>query len=527
MAKGPGTAAKRYNKLEKDRTPFLVRARDCSKLTIPTLIPPEGKTSNQNLPTPYQSLGARGVNNLSSKLLLTMLPPNAPFFQFQADPKIVDELSRQNEGAKTAIKEALAKIERQIMDKIDASNIRVSTFEALKHLLVGGNVAIYISTDGGMRVFPLEEFVCKRDPEGTLLETIIKEQVSQSILDDDTLRACQIEKTSGSNQKSDNKSLDLYTRIIRKGERYEVNQELNGYVVPESESKYPIEKSPYIILRWAKIDGEDYGRGFVEEYLGDLISLEGLYKAIVMGSAAAAKVLFFVRPNSTTKHKDVVEAESGDVKTGHADDVSVLQMQKYNDFKTAFETVGRLEQRLSFAFLLNSAIQRKGERVTAQEIRYMAGELEDALGGAYSLLAQEFQLPLLNTLKNQMQKARMLPALPDKRINIKIVTGMQALGRKHDQNKLDELLQHLAPLGPETLQMYLKIGDYIKRTGANLGVDLEGLVRSEEEVSEMQNQGRMQEMIKQFGPEVIKQAGPVVQDQIKTAQGGRNAQGKE
>lgn len=45
--------------------------------------------------------------------------------------------------------------------------------------------------------------------------------------------------------------------------------------------------------------------------------------------------------------------------------------------------------------LLNSAVQRNGERVTAEEIRYVAGELEDTLGGVYSLLSQELQLSLI------------------------------------------------------------------------------------------------------------------------------------
>ena len=53
---------------------------------------------------------------------------------------------------------------------------------------------------------------------------------------------------------------------------------------------YPIDKCPYIPLRFSKSE-EDYGRGYVEEY-DDLQSLETLTQAIVEGSSAAAKVLF-------------------------------------------------------------------------------------------------------------------------------------------------------------------------------------------------------------------------------------------
>lgn len=67
---------------------------------------------------------------------------------------------------------------------------------------------------------------------------------------------------------------------------------------------------------------------------------------------------------------------------------------------------------MSFAFLLNSAVQRQGERVTAEEIRYVAGELEDTLGGVYSILAQELQLPLAKRLLNQQQAIGAMAQLP-------------------------------------------------------------------------------------------------------------------
>ena len=63
------TASGLYKELEARRQPFLDRARDCAKLTIPSVLPPQSHGRHSKLPTPYQSLGARGINNLSSKLL--------------------------------------------------------------------------------------------------------------------------------------------------------------------------------------------------------------------------------------------------------------------------------------------------------------------------------------------------------------------------------------------------------------------------------------------------------------------------
>ena len=72
------SAQSRYEELKEDRQHFIDRARECSELTIPSLLPPEGFNQSSELYTPFQSVGARGVNNLASKMLLLLLPPNAP-----------------------------------------------------------------------------------------------------------------------------------------------------------------------------------------------------------------------------------------------------------------------------------------------------------------------------------------------------------------------------------------------------------------------------------------------------------------
>ena len=62
----------RYNQYARNRELFLERGRECTQYTIPTLIPEEGHSATSRYYTPFQGIGARGVNNLASKLLLTL-----------------------------------------------------------------------------------------------------------------------------------------------------------------------------------------------------------------------------------------------------------------------------------------------------------------------------------------------------------------------------------------------------------------------------------------------------------------------
>ena len=67
---GQHSVASRYNSLSTIRETFLERARECAELTLPFLVPPKGHSEATRYLTPYQGIGARGVNNLASKLLL-------------------------------------------------------------------------------------------------------------------------------------------------------------------------------------------------------------------------------------------------------------------------------------------------------------------------------------------------------------------------------------------------------------------------------------------------------------------------
>ena len=491
-------AESRYNSLSEIRNHYLKRSRECSELTIPTLIPEDYQTQSSDFYSPFQSVGSRGVNNLASKLLLLLLPPNQPFFRLAIQGKAKQQVDLQPQ-LKTAIEKAFAGIERDVMAKIEALAIRVPAFEAIKHLIVGGNVLCYIPKEGRMRVYGLNQYVCKRDGEGNILEIVIKESVSLLSLDEE-VREQIINAMSKKDVKS-NTNCDLYTHIYKlPDDKFYVCQEAQGIKIPSSIGIYNSDRLPFLPLRMVRVDGEDYGRSYVEEYIGDLKSLEGLSQSLVESAAASSKMVFMVKPNSTTKKRDLAIARNGDIITGNDDDVSVLQANKFYDLQTVEKAVSRLEERMAYAFLLNTAIQRQAERVTAQEIRYMANELETAMGGIYSLLSQELQLPLVNLLMVRMGSKNEIPKLPKGSVRPTIITGIEALGRGNDLQKLREFVAEigqLAQINPQVVQL-LNPMDLIQRLATAQGIDTEGLIKTPEQLQAEQEQAAMQQQQQQM-----------------------------
>jgi len=508
------TAKERYLKLQSEREHYLDRAEECSELTIPSLIKPDGFTSSSELYNPFQSVGARGVNNLASKLLLLLLPPNSPFFRLQIAGEAKKELE-ENKDMKTDIEKSLSVIEKEVSSKIEQLALRVSVYEALKHLIVGGNVLTYLPKKGSMRVFPLSQYVVRRDASGNILEIIIKEKASILSLG----KEVSAQVIADPDYKSD-EEIELYTHVYKLNDNeFYVCQEVNGIKIPESIGTFKNERMPYQALRMVRVDNEDYGRSYVEEFIGDLKSLEGLSQALVESAAASSKVVFMVRPNAVTRKKDLAMTRNGDIITGSAEDVTVLQAQKQYDLQVVQQSIAKLEERMSYAFLLHTAIQRDAERVTAQEIRYMAEQLETAMGGIYSLLSQEFQLPLVSILMKRMETAGEIPKLPKGTVNPTIITGIEALGRGNDLQKLREFVAeigNLAQINPQVVQA-LNPDDLIKRIAIGLGIDTDGLLKSQEQLAEEQaaqeEQAQQQQMMQMAEKAIPQVAGNLTKPQ--------------
>ena len=461
-------------------------------------MPEEGFGAHSRLDTPFQGVGARGVNNLASKLLLALLPPNAPFFRLN-----VDTFKLQEEGAPleliTEIEASLQSVEEAVMAEISRESYRTGLHEALKQLIITGNSLVYLPDSGGMRVFRLDRYVVKRDPMGNVTQIVTRENLSFKTLPEE------MQQIVGDDVDADG-NVSLYTAILlNDSNKWEIFQDINDTRVPNSEGAYEKDKSPFIPLRFSRVDGENYGRGYVEEYLGDLQSLESLTRAIVEGSAAAAKVLFLVNPNGTTRQRVLAEAPNGAIVQGSAQDVTTLQLQKGSDFQVAQVTMNEIKDRLGHSFLLTSGVVRNAERVTAEEIRMLSQELETAIGGLYSLLSNELQIPLVNRIMAAMNKSKRLPKLPKDIVNPVIITGVEALGRGNDLQKLDLFLAGAAQVvGPQAVAEYVNVGEYFKRRATSLGIKTQGLVKSDEEIQAMMQQQQQMQLTEKLGPAGIK-----------------------
>jgi hypothetical protein len=488
------SAASRYARLASDRTIFLDTARDCAELSLPYLLTRTGVVNGQKLTTPWQSMGAKGVNVMASKLMLSLFPVNTTFFKLQINDGKLASDPNLDAKIRSEIDLSLSKMERVVMQNIAESQDRVILHQAMKHLIVTGNVLVYMGSKG-VKLYPLDRYVVVRDGEGQPTEIVTVESINRQFLPkelqkpnqninrvDDNTSTPSVDVTVGEDE------VAVYTWAKLQDGQWRWRQEADDMIIPDSMGKAPKTTTPWLPLRFNVVDGEDYGRGRIEEYLGDLKSLEGLMQAMVEGSAAAAKVVFLVSPSATIKPSVLAKAGNGAIIQGRAEDVTAVQVQKQADFASAFQMITSLTQRLAEAFLILSV--RQSERTTAEEIRATQQELNEQLGGIYGNLTSELLRPYLQRKLFLLQRSGDLPKLPKGVVFPTVIAGLDGVGRGQDRESLMMFLSTVSQsLGPEMVMKFIHPDEAIKRLAASQGIDTLSLIKTkEEQAAEMQSQ---------------------------------------
>lgn len=468
------TAPALWAQLSADRAPVLVKAERYAALTIPTLLLPEGQSSDkQEVPHDFQSLGAQAVNHLTNKLMLAMFSPSRPAMRLELTGKTAKEA--QANGLDSG--PALAIMERQAALQLDKKALRPQLYKVFRHLIVTGNM-LQLRENEAIRVFSLRAYCVKRTITGKIHTLVVKENICADELEKDVREAAGIKA-------DDEKKVDFY-RLVRLQEdgRWEETKWVDDVKLGDDfTSLYTEATMPWDALCWSRADDSNYGVGHVEEYAGDFEALSVICESLVDGVVVGTEVRWLVSPTGVTQLHDVKDSKNGDVLAGRPEDLGPVNPNIRDALEIALKVEQHWEQRIARAFLLQSAVTRQAERVTAEEIRITAMELETALGGVYSFLSVELQLPLSRWLLD-------LAGYPLKGadIEVTIITGLEALSRGGDLMNLMQAFDVLGKVAqlPPMLQARIKFEKLATDVGAGFQVDLKPYLMNDDEFAKAQ-----------------------------------------
>ena len=95
-----------------------------------------------------------------------------------------------------------------------------------------------------------------------------------------------------------------------------------------------------------------------------------------------------------------------------------------------------------------------------------------------------------------------IPNLPPDLVELEVTTGVEALGRGHDLNKLSQFLE-LQQVNPAA-QTYLNWQKIMIMEATALGIDTEELIKTDEQIQQEQQQSMMSNMAERAAPQMAK-----------------------
>ena len=506
----------RFEELHLLKTSIMNRFVDYAVWTLPSIFPRIGLTENIEYQQSVNSIGARAVNHLSNKLVLTLFQPSQPFFRIKIASKqakaLKDAADKGDPDAQFLMQhldEVLSEAEQEAMMRLDYNHYRTEATTACKLLIITGNALLYHPDNdkSKVHVYSLRDYCVVRDLSGMPIEIITRDNKAFSTFSDDVKDALRAGKTK--QKYNDESDITIYTRCrLEDDGKWHMQQAAND-VLLDSEGTWTTDELPWITLTWNLLRGENYGRGLVEDYAAVFHALAVLTDALVKSVALCADIKFGVDPSSVANVEDLNNGQPGSYHVLKKDDVFPISTLNQIDMSSVVEMIDKLEKQISTAFLLNSAVQRDAERVTAEEIKYVAQELETAFGGIYSRFAEEWQL----------KEATLLL----KKVNIKlgndihpqIITGLDSLSNAGEMNNMELWLHDLSALAtvPEQVLAAIDPMQYAIYCAIRRGVEYKKVLKTPQQMQQeqaqqqqMQAQQQQQEAAAQTAQQAGKQA---------------------
>lgn len=491
-----------------------------AELTIPSVFPPDGYKVGDDLPGNNQSISALAVNTLASNLMFMAFPPGQPIMRLKpVEYKLQKDINEDPKLYATMLL-SLSRLELEHREILQTTPLATAYTGYVKVLLIAGNALWrHMALHEPSYHLPTQ-YTVKRNGTGHPLRTILKETLKLDALDPDWKAQIMPLLTAdtknfgpdGKMKKEFEIEVDIYSvcklHIDPDGERsWLFWQEYKGTHLTGTENESDYDNPPLWPGWLIPVFGQNWGRSYCEEYRGDLYTLEAHASAINDGASLAALSLIFVKPGSTSV-RSVREARNLSTISGNVEDVGVFRSDKTADFNFVMSNYEAVAKRVSAAFLMQQSVQRSGERVTAEEIRRLGQELDKAMGGTYTYMAQGNQKVVIQRAVHLVEDDNPgLPPIPREVVKVEVITGIDAMGQSTEYDNLMEYAQAGLAVFPSKFEQAHDASNFFMRAAAAKGVKPDGLVLTPEQMDAnaqaAQEQAAQQSMIdKGTGPAV-------------------------
>ena len=491
-----------------EKSPYEARAEKCAALTIPYSFPKNGSNRTLSYKAPVASIGPSAVKHLAARMLDSMYPMGSNYLRLPITSE-AEAFFADNPDGRIKAETAFERIATQISSMMTEQGRRSIIFEAIIWLIVSGNALLKFNpVNADIRLYSLRDYGVIRDTFGKPMVIVTRdyalvEELGTELLIKAGIEASKLTDTDYST------SIEVFTVIEKQGKRYVERTFINETQVGE-DVYHPEDACPYIPLRLRTEQGSSYGRSYVEDYIGALGETNALTYALSKAIQADSRTLYLVRPGSPTSFNthSLAMADSGSFIPGEAADISTLQANKQASNQVTMQAIAMHESTIRDGFLMADSVRRNAERVTAEEIRYMAAAREQQIGTIYHLLTQELVKPLALLDQRYLERKKAIVNLDAlaKQIGVDKVaiptpiTGEATLLRAKQAESMQQLLNMASTVGATNV---INMTRFIEAYANTLELSTSGLLKTEEELAAEQQAALQAQLAQAAAPNVV------------------------
>lgn len=546
-----GILRQRFQMLYSMRQPFIDEAKDMAELVVPGMyegcvtdpVPSTGVLFGlEKFEPSNQSLISKGVLLLSWTMANVILPPDGDYFSRSVEESIVSQL-KQMEGLRQLASQQMGQggdppdfvpISEQVNGELLRDDIIVKRHTAssnhqevlartIFHSLISGLGVFGHLTMQEAKTYTIQNSVVVFDSSHDAVEVVVVDRMPLVSLSDAVQRKL-VGKIDGLEMlRPTEQFVTVYTQQVRTSPTsLKVNTEIEGVPIDELSFEVPATSPVLIPLPFMFMNEIDpYPIGWLTFNKGDCNSYENLSLSIEGMIAAAAKCLLGLPPGSRLTTEELREAvglavvPTSDAKAR----LEFIAAPIAQNLQQCLAWHDKKERQLMMIFGMDFAVQRPGERVTAEEIQRMSDGLQKLFGATYKQLERTFQQRHARRQFQLATEAQLIRPIDEASYTLSLTAGLQAMEAQNEVSKMDQLLARDAQLA----QMDAAGGSSFSRDATmqwyaqKMKLDTTDKLLTSEQQAEQLGVGQLIKMVRQMGPQA---PGMVAQMIAQAAQQG-------
>lgn len=442
----------------------------------------------------YDDTGPLAIQRFASRLQATICPPWRRWSRFASGSEVPEE-------QKDDIQDKLDDLTEVVFTHIHRSNFDTQVFEMFLDLGISTGAIICNEGEGEdllrFTAVPLSELYIEEGPNGVTETIWRKRKVPVSHLER-MYRGYQYSSSAAKAKKNDPKA----EICVIEGYVYNPEDKLYWHVAIEEDTKHlgykdHDEVSAWAVPRWLTVPGEVYGRGPAMTVLPTVKVMNKVREFILRNAALAIAGPYTALDDGVLNPYTLQIAPNLviPVMSNDSSNPSIRPLERSGDFNVSELVLADMQESVKKA-MFNSMRTAAGPVKTATEIALDNKELVEEIGSSFGRLQTEFIERILNRVIYILAKNGVIPKIKvdGKFISLKHTSPLAVAQDMEDLLTLEQGLAYSQAVGPQAMQLGIKIEDIPGWVFKKLGID-QDLIRSEGERAGLMN--NMAELMQQ------------------------------